>query len=106
MDLRIRTTLATMLMVHLVLVIGCSKSKPVAVDTAPFEAAIVAYLDEKNMGMAIAEFKTVEITGNSATAVCSMEEASGLYGMKVQWAFTFQRADANANWVVARHEKK
>ena len=106
MNSRIRATLATMLMVYLMLLIGCNKSEPVMVDTAPFEAAIVAYLDEKNMGMAVAEFKTVDITGNAATAVCSMAEASGLYGMKVQWAFTFQRADANANWVVGMHEAK
>ena len=72
----------------------------VTADTTPFEAAITRYLDAHSMGMKVAGFKSLELTGDTATAVCSMQEKSGLYGgMAVKWRFTFRRG-ADGAWQV------
>jgi len=80
---------------------GCGKDEA-ATDTAPFQAAIAKYLAGKSMGMEVTEFESLEATGETATAVCRLTEASGLYNMGVRWRFTFER-DGQA-WRVAAHE--
>jgi hypothetical protein len=84
---------------------GCGKKAPSAADAAPFGAAITDYLAGKSMGMEAQEFESLELSGNSAEAVCKMAVADDLYGgVTVRWRFTFTRADGGA-WKVTRHEK-
>lgn len=80
---------------------GCGTKE--TVDTAPFQAAITKYLADKSMDMKVTEFESIDVTGDAATAVCRLTEASGLYGgMGVRWRFTFER-DGQA-WRVVAHE--
>lgn len=77
----------------------------VTADTTPFEVAITRYLDAHSMGMKVAGFKSLELTGDTATAVCSMQEKSGLYGgMAVKWRFTFRQGADGAWQVEGRHK--
>ncbi len=80
---------------------GCGKEE-VTADTAPFQAAVTSYLAQKNMGMKVTEFKSLEIEGETATAVCRLEEASGLYNIGVRWRFTFQQGPQG--WKVTEHK--
>ena len=80
---------------------GCGKDEPAA-DTAPFQAAITKYLAGKSMGMTVTEFESLDVTGETATAVCRLEEASGLYSMGVRWRFTFERD--RQDWKATGHE--
>jgi hypothetical protein len=81
---------------------GCGKKETVKADTAPFQAAITKYLADKSMDMKVTEFQSLEATGDTATAVCRLAEASGLYNMGVRWRFTFQRH--GEVWQVTGHE--
>jgi hypothetical protein len=72
---------------------GCgSDESAVTADTGPFEAAIAQYLQAKSMGMAVAEFRSLEVEGDTARAVCRMQEKSGMHNVKVTWRFTFARS--------------
>jgi hypothetical protein len=85
---------------------GCKGERAVTADTAPFEAAIQTYLAAKNMGMKVTEFESLEVEQDTATALCRMEEASGLYGgVAVRWRFTFAR-DRRGAWQVENHAKR
>jgi len=84
---------------------GCSKqsaAKPV--DSKPFEAAIVDYLQKNNYGMRIASVVRIDETGNTATATCKMEDATGLYNLAVTWEFSFRRSDGH--WQVENYTAK
>jgi hypothetical protein len=71
---------------------SCGKGEPVSADTAPFEAAIAAYLDSHSMDMQVAEFRSLQVEGDGARAVCKMEEKAGLYGgVGVRWTWRFSR---------------
>ena len=70
---------------------GCAKKGPARAETAPFEAAIAAYLKQNNLGMKVAEFKSLTVTGDSATGTVAMQEAEGMYDLKVTWVFTFRK---------------
>ena len=84
---------------------GCGDSAPTAAESAPFGTAIARYLKDHSMGMKVAEFKSLEIDGDAATAACSMQEASGLYrGVSVRWTFEFRR-DEDGAWQVERLDK-
>ena len=52
--------------------------------------------------MRVTEFESLDVTGETATAVCRLEEASGLYSMGVRWRFTFQRD--GQDWKATGHE--
>ena len=53
--------------------------------------------------MEVTEVQSLEVTGETATAVCRLEEASGLYaGVGVRWRFTFQQ-DGQV-WRATGHE--
>ena len=81
--------------------VGCGKDEPMA-DTAPFQAAVTNYLAARSMDMRVAEFQSLEVEGETATAVCRLEEASGLYsGVGVHWRFTFRRDDRG--WTALKH---
>jgi len=80
---------------------GCGKEEATA-DTAPFQAAITSYLAAKSMNMKVTELESLEVAGETATAVCRLEEASGLYSMGVRWRFTFQRD--RQGWRATEHE--
>lgn len=81
---------------------GCGKKDEVTADTAPFQAAITSYLAHKSMGMKVTKFQSLQVEGEAATAVCRLEEASGLYSMGVRWRFTFQRD--RQGWRATEHE--
>jgi len=94
---------ATVWLVGLVLLclVGCGKEEAAA-DTAPFQAAITSYLAARSMSMKVTDFESLELAGETATAVCRLEEASGLYSMGVRWRFTFQRD--RQGWRATEHE--
>jgi len=73
-------------------------------DTAPFEAAIAQYLEDKNMGMKVTEFRSLDVEGSAAHAVCRMMEQSGLHNVKVTWQFEFERK-ADGTWVALSHQR-
>lgn len=81
---------------------GCGE-EAVQADTTPFEAAIEAYLERRNMGMRVDEFETLEVKGASATARCVMKQKSGLHRIGVKWRFRFRRRD-DGSWEVAERE--
>jgi len=72
--------------------------------TEELRTAIENYLEAKSFGMKIASFEQVQSEGDRATAVCKMQEAEGLYGLSVTWAFKFNRS--SGIWKVESHEKR
>lgn len=101
---RLARIIATALLLAPVL-ISCGKGEGVTADTAPFEAAIASYLSAHSMDMRIAEFRSLEVEGDAATAVCKMEEKSGLYGgVGVTWTWHFARS-AHGTWEVIELER-
>jgi hypothetical protein len=84
---------------------GCSKQKAAnSVDSKPFEAAIGDYLRSQGFGMKIASVQSIDQKGDTATAVCKMQEAEGTYGLTVTWQFAFRRRDGH--WQVEGHTTK
>ena len=84
---------------------GCGKentAKPV--DSKPFEAAITDYLQSSGFGMKIASVQRIDQKGDTATAVCKMQEAEGTYGLTVTWEFSFRRRAGH--WQVEGHTTK
>jgi len=84
---------------------GCGKEPAAQADTQPFEQAITRYLAQKNMGMKVAEFRSLEVQGDLAQAVCRMAEASGMHNVKVTWSFEFER-NAEGGWEVVGHKRE
>jgi len=85
--------------------VGCGKKGPTPAEAAPFGAAVADYLGSKSMGMQAKEFESLEVSGESAEAVCKMTVADDLYaGVAVRWRFTFAR-DERGDWKVTGHEK-
>ena len=84
---------------------GCRRAPQPTVDDAPFKAAIAQYLAAKSMGMAVAEFKSLDVNGDSAEAVCRMREASAMHRVSVTWRFAFARG-ADGKWKVIAHETR
>jgi len=76
---------------------ACGKQEP-TIDTAPFEASVVKYLNNKHMEMKVSKMKNIKITDNQATATCSMKHKT-LPGPAVQWKFTFTKK--NKEWEVS-----
>ena len=96
---------AALCLAAVVTVAGCGKDAPTAAETAPFEGAIKAYVASKHMEMKVAEFQSLEIEGDTATAVCKMQEAGGLYGnLSVEWTFTFGKNKSGV-WQVEKLDK-
>jgi hypothetical protein len=84
---------------------GCGKentSQPV--DSKPFEAAIADYLQSSGYGMKIASVQRIDQKGDTATAVCKMQEAEGTYGLTVTWEFSLRCS--NGLWQVESHTAK
>ena len=86
----------------LLLTAGCAK-REAAADTAPFERAIVEYLRQKSMGLRIAQFRTLTIQDDTATAIVSLEHEEGMVGPKVRWTFAFRQQ--NGTWRATHHEQ-
>jgi hypothetical protein len=81
---------------------GCGGSES-AVDSGPFEAAIVRYLDQNNMRMAVKEIKEgPTLDGDSATLVASLTRAD-VGGPSVTWTFRFEK-DGDGTWKAVGHE--
>ena len=74
--------------------LGCAAKGPSKEEAAPFEAAITAYLKQNSMGMKVVEFKSLAVTGDTAKATAALQEAEGLYGLKVKWEFSFRRDES------------
>jgi len=71
---------------------GCGKKQiDPAPDKAPFESAVTDYLKKNSMGMKIGEFKSLSVSGDTATGTVSMKEADDLYNVNVKWEFTFKK---------------
>jgi len=86
-------------------VLACGEKAELAADPAPFQAAVTAYLAAHSMDMAVASFESLSVEGDAATALCRMEEKSGLYGgVAVRWRFTFAR-QPDGSWRVLTHEQ-
>ncbi len=69
---------------------GCGSRRP-AVDSAPFAAAVNAYLQAQSMDVKVEAFRRLDVAGDQATATVSLGHAEGGAGVKVQWEFTFAR---------------
>ena len=82
--------------------VGCGEEKP-AVDTAPFEAAIVEYLRAGSMDMKPDKFESIEVKEGVATAKVRMATKDDLYGMKPLWTITFRKTDGG--WKVANVDR-
>jgi len=73
--------------------LGCGGGKP-AVNQAPFRKAIEAYLETGSMDMRPDEFVSLEVDGDTATAVVKMAAKGELgYGLKPKWTIQFRRKD-------------
>lgn len=84
---------------------GCTKQNAAnPVDSKPFEAAIGDYLRNSGFGMKIASVQSIDQKGDTATAVCKMQEAEGTYGLTVTWHFSFRRQEGQ--WKVESHTTK
>jgi len=84
---------------------GCSKQTvSSAVDSKPFETAIADYLQKNNYGMKIASVERIDENGNTAIAVCKMQDATGLYNLVVTWEFSLHRS--NGQWQVESYTAK
>lgn len=97
-----KTTLLVLLGVLVLAQAGCRKPGPTKDVTAPFEAAIAAYLKQNSMGMKLIEFKSLTVTGDTATGVATMQEAESLYALKVTWEFTFRKD--KTGWTAVSHK--
>ena len=85
-------SMAVIFMAGFVMVVaGCGEKAP-TVDTSPFEKSITQYLANKNMDMKVSKFKDIKVTGDQATATCSMKHKT-LPTPAVQWGFTFKKED-------------
>jgi len=81
--------------------VGCGAEEPKAVETAPFEAALVEYLRVGSMDMKPEKFESIKISGNEATAKVRMTTKGELgYGLKPLWTVTFKKA--KDTWKVVR----
>jgi hypothetical protein len=81
---------------------GCG-GKSEAVDTGPFEGAVQAYLKERSMELRVAEFKSIQVKGETAEAAIALEYAGEGVGPKVRWTFWFAQKDGA--WVVTQHKQ-
>lgn len=92
-------------MALLCVAVGCGK-KDVEADPAPFQAAIVNYLQVQCMGMKVNSFKTLKVQDAAATALVSLSAADeGVAPVAVQWQFTFAK-QGDGTWKVSSHEAK
>lgn len=98
-----RTALIVGLGLSVLVSIGCGGDKLSADQTAPFAKAIEEYLRAGSMGMKAHGFKSLEITGDKATAKVRMSDKDVGYGMKPLWTFQFEKSgDA---WKVTNAER-
>jgi len=83
--------------------VGCGGEKKQAVDTAPFEAALVEHLRAGSMDMKPDKFESIKVEGDKATARVRMATKGDLYGMKPLWTVTFKKSEDA--WEVARVDR-
>ncbi len=83
--------------------LGCRGAAVPTVDSGPFEEAVVKYLDEHNMALAIKEVKAGPVVdGETATMTASLTHAE-LGGAAVTWDFEFEKA-GDGGWKAVRHD--
>jgi hypothetical protein len=74
----------------------------VSQDLAPFEKAVVAYLNAKSFGMKPVQLEELLVQDQTATVRYRLQDAEGMYKVAVLWTFTCKR-DGQAGWVVTGH---
>jgi len=82
---------------------GCRPAASAAVDPEPFKTAIVQYLQDHQMGLRIAEVRSLQVKDGKAEATVSLEHAEGMVGVKVRWTFDFEQRQGR--WVAVRHQQ-
>jgi len=83
-------------------VVGCAEQAP-AVDEAPFRRALVEYLQNNDMALAIKEIKAgPTIDGRTAQLSASLTHAQ-LGGPSVTWEFQFGK-QPDGTWLVTGHK--
>jgi len=76
---------------------GCGKSESPTADPEAFKAAVVRYLDQNNMAMALKQIKAgPTIKGKTATLTASLQHAT-IPGPAVTWTFRFEK-NADGSW--------
>ena len=70
---------------------GCGGKETTTVDPAPFKAALDAHCAANHMDMMVAEFKELEVEGDTATGKAAMRDKSELYGLTIVWDVKFER---------------
>ncbi len=83
---------------------GCRKPPPSSAEVQPYRIAVQAYLQQHSMGLRVAGFRELEVRGDRATAVVALQDAEGVVGVKVRWAFELERR--NGRWVAVSHRER
>jgi len=97
-----RVVLATIGLFLLVVMTGCGgKSGPSPEESAAVSKAITTYLAEQAMEMKVAEVTAFTPDGDNATAAASLQQADGVYNVKVSWNFILKKA--GDGWKVESH---
>ena len=90
----------------LLAVSGCGAGSVEVPDRAAFDTAVMAYLEQRSMNLAIADYESFDPgeDGSSATAVIALVLAGeGVSRVKTRFRFTFHRVDGQ--WQAVSHQK-
>ena len=99
-----KTTAACIALGLICSLVACKGKAPaIAVDDAPFRAAIADYLRRNHMDMKIKDFKSIKPSGATATATCTLVQQSELHAVSVRWRFEFSRK-GEGKWRADKHE--
>ena len=85
-----------------VVLVGCGEPAPV-VDDAPFRQAIVEYLQNNNMALAIKEIKSGPIVDGGKARLSASLTHEELGGPSVTWEFQFAQ-QPDGSWLVTDHK--
>jgi len=89
----------------LLLSYGCSETQQLTdKETKPFKNAISIYFKGKAMDMKVAKFKTLELSGDKASAKVQVQDIEGLYNIKPTWKFSFE--EKSGKWIVTSYSTK
>ncbi len=69
---------------------ACGRGAPSPGETAPFQAAVVAYLSAQSMEMKPESFATLAVAGETAAAEVQLAPKSD-YGVRARWTFRFAK---------------
>jgi len=83
---------------------GCRKPPLSSAEVRPYRTAVQVYLHQHSMGLRVAGFRELAVRGDRAAAVVVLQDAEGIVGVKVRWAFEFERR--NGRWIAVSHREK